>query len=278
MKPVVIYSNPASGRYNAQLTAKMQAQVLAKFGYCQLVQEVAELEKVKDSHIVLCGGDGTVHTAATHANLESNSFSVVAMGSGNDFIKNFPKTNFTQLLNKIEEGRIDKVDLLEVNGKRAAVLVGVGFDAFISHIAKRSNIKIPALKYIIPVARHMFFYKGIQMQIKGDGIDVNKKIFMLSCGNGFRAGGGFKLFPKAKINDGKMDVLMIEPPTFWQKLKYVWLVNFGKHLNLDIVKYIQTDSITVELEDEDYYNTDGDVYRAKSFEIKVIPSALNMIM
>lgn len=245
---------------------------------CTAINSLDDLREVSHSHIIVCGGDGTVHRVVNEADLLSNTFSVWPLGSGNDFVRNFPKRTFAELLQQISNGISTPTDLLDVNGKKAAVLVGVGFDAFVAHEAHRNSIKIPALKYLIPVARHMFFYEGIQMRVNAKGLQYNGKVFMLSCGNGYRAGGGFRLFPKASVSDGKMDLLLIEPPTFWQKLKYVWLVNFGKHLNLDIVKYMHTDQMVVELESENLYNTDGDVYRAEQLHIQVIPQAWKLIM
>lgn len=273
-----IFCNPYAGRYRDSHIESMEQQAKQVFGACKVISDVKELAQIHHSHIIITGGDGTVHIAVNTADLETNTFSIVALGSGNDFIKNFKRNKFAALLSNIKTQKATPVDLIQINEKKAAVLAGIGFDAHVSNAAHQQNWKIPAIKYIIPVIRHMFFYKGLKMKITGKDLEYTGRVFMLSCGNGFRAGGGFKLYPQAKIDDGKMDVLLIEPPTFWQKLKYVWLVNFGKHLNLNIVKYVQTDKISVELEQEDFYNTDGDVYRAKRMDIRILPGAMRVIM
>ena len=272
-----MFYNPRAGRFRLHKVLHIQHELEHLLGSCRAISDIHELQEVKQAHIVIAGGDGTVHTAINHADLHTNTFSVIAMGSGNDFVCNFPVHSLRDLCRNILAEKTTQVDLLQVNDTRAAVLVGVGFDAFVSDKARKNRIKIPSLKYLIPVARYMFFYKGIQMHISGKDLQYSGRVFMLSCGNGYRAGGGFRLFPKASVSDGKMDVLLIEPPTFWQKLKYAGLVNFGKHLNLNIVKYIQTDSITVRLDNPDFFNTDGDVYTAAEMQITILPGVLKLI-
>jgi len=277
-KPLYIFCNPKSGRYDEKKIGKLLDLARLQFGKCELTSNIGTLQTIRNAHVIIAGGDGTVHVVVNEADLESNTFSVVAFGSGNDFVRNFPKRKMEDLLAEIEKEKFVSVDLLQINDKKAAVLAGIGFDAVVSDAAHKNKWNIPAIKYMVPVLKNMFGYRGIQMKIKGKDLNYTDCVFMLSCGNGYRAGGGFKLFPKASLTDGKMDVLLIEPPTFWQKLKYIWLVNFGKHLELNIVKYVQTDKISVELDVEDLYNTDGDVYRSKNMEISVLPGVFKLIM
>lgn len=235
------------------------------------------LKKIRNAHILSVGGDGTFHIAINHADLESNTFSCIALGSGNDFITGFPRRGLEVLALRIMQNLEQKVDVINCNGVYVHNIAGIGFEALIAQKAHEKNYGIPALKYIIPVVRNLFSFKPITIEFYSTDFQYNGKAFMLSMGNGKRAGGGFKLFPKANIRDGLMDILLIKPPGIFQKLRYVWLVNFGKHLNLRIIEYRQIKECKITLPYPQKFEADGDMYVAQELRVAVMPELLKVI-
>lgn len=209
--------------------------------------------------------------------METNSFSLIAAGSGNDFITTFPRIKVEELCKKIQAGQTQAVDLIQSGDVFAHTVTGIGFEALVSKKANESRNPFPALKFIWPIARHMFFFKPLEVSIESSHFQWSGRAFMVSMGNGKRAGGGFKLFPKAEIQDGKLDLLIIKNPTVWQKLLYVWLVNFGKHLKLNVVDYSQLESLKISISGKTLLNADGDVYESGSFAVTVRPGILKLI-
>jgi YegS/Rv2252/BmrU family lipid kinase len=242
-----------------------------------LVSNPETLRKIRNAHILAVGGDGTFHTAINHADLESNSFTCIALGSGNDFITGFPKRGLEVLALRIMQNLVQKVDLIHCNGIYVHNIAGIGFEALVAKKAHEKSYGIPALKYIIPVIRNLFTFKPIHIKFHSDSLQFAGKVFMLSMGNGKRAGGSFRLFPKANIRDGLMDVLLIKPPTLFQKLRYVWLVNFGKHLNLKIIEYYQIKQCKITIENLQIFEADGDLYDAQELQVTVLPDLLKVI-
>ena len=272
----VLFYNPTSGRYQA----KKIGELLQAFADCGValrpVSDPAELRTLRNNHIVVAGGDGTLHVAINHADVACNSFSILPIGSGNDFAANFPKTAVPALAEKIRLGACESFDILKINDVYAHNACGTGFEAFVASRAKK--VGIPSLKYIIPIARHLLGYKPIQATIHADGYVYSGPIFMVSMGNGMRAGGGFKLYPNASLQDGKMDVLLIKPPSILQRLWYVWLVNFGAHLKLNVVTYMQVSACRIQLEKPHEFQADGDTYTAQEMNINVIAGGLKLLM
>lgn len=223
------------------------------------------------------GGDGTFHVLINHADLQSNSFSLIPAGSGNDFVSAFRICSIEDLCAKIGRGESRPIDLIQAGGVLAHTVTGIGFEALVSKKANEGKNLIPALKFILPVIRYMFVFKPLMVKIFADNYEYSGPAFMLSMGNGIRAGGGFKLFPKATLDDGLMDVLIIKNPTFLQKLMYVWLVNFGKHLNLKVVEYLQVKQLKVQFQGVGLLNADGDVYSTESYEAVVQKGVLKVI-
>lgn len=266
---IVLFFNPKSGRYKKSIILQVEKKLNQKFGSCTLIKDISELAQIQNAHIIVAGGDGTLHTAINHASIESNSFSIIPMGSGNDFIKNFGKYNLDILLQNISEKAITYVDLIKTGNIYSHTVTGVGFEALISKKANSKKNRIPALKFVIPVLKNMLFYKPIEISVESENFRFKGKAFMLSIGNGKRAGGGFKLFPKAEFTDGLMDLMVIKNPGPIQKLIYFWLVCFGKHLNLDVVEYAQLKDAEVKLTDPTLLNADGDVYETGSYTVSV---------
>ncbi len=100
---------------------------------------------------------------------------------------------------------------------------------------------------------------------------------MLGLGNGRQCGGGQQLTPRARLNDGKLDLLAIHD---------LALGTFGTFINEWItlgdesrqhVSYTQLESFVLESEAPMQVNLDGEPLRSDRFECSTIPSALRLI-
>lgn len=276
-RPIVLFYNPNSGRYNVNKIVALEKLASETLGYCRTIFDVELLRKVKNSHVIVAGGDGTFHVAINNSDIESNTYTMVAMGSGNDFVSNFPAADFEEIMEHIALGQIIPIDLLLVNHVLAHNVAGMGFEAFIAKKANESRIKGSALKYIIPVIQHLYFFRSLKIEINSANYQYKGKAFMLSFGNGRRAGGGFRLFPEASAIDGKMDVLLIKKPTALQKIRYAFLVNFGMHIGLKMIDYFKAEKVEVSAEKSILFEADGESYEAKKLSVKVLPGVLKVV-
>lgn len=262
----MLFYNPNSGRYNARQIETW----LKEFAGCGLeVQGISnpeELTSLPPTHIIAAGGDGTLHMAINKAGLK-HSFSILPIGSGNDFAANFKRLSIAELAQKILSDSIIHCDVLRINDVYAHNVCGTGFESFVA--GKARKISWPALKYILPIARYMFFYRPIYAKITATDFEYEGKIFLVTVGNGNRSGGGFRMFPKADMNDGKMDMVIIKKHSIIQRLLYVFLVNFGKHLHLKPVIFKQVSACTIMLENEHSFQADGDLYSSKTMRIEI---------
>lgn len=252
-------------------------QFAAAFEQCKAIHRIDELKQVQNAHIVVVGGDGTFHVAINQANLDNNTFSLLPAGSGNDFVTQFSRNTAETLCAKIKANAIQHIDLVKAGDVYSHTVCGIGFEALVSQKANESKNPFPALKFIFPVLRYMFVFKPIKVQIEAENYTYSDVAFMVSMGTGKRAGGGFKLFPDAVNTDGKLDLLVIKKPTFWQKILYVGLVNFGKHQHLKVVDYVQTNYVAIRFSGAQMLNADGDVYPVQSFDAAVLPGKLKLI-
>ena len=101
-------------------------------------------------------------------------------------------------------------------------------------------------------------------------------------GNAPFCGGGFKAAPRALLNDGLLDVCMIDKVSRPRFLKAISAYKKGEHLDerhrFDFIKYRQTTALTIQFAEPQYYCIDGQISKARELKISVIPRALNFIL
>lgn len=270
----VLFYNPNSGLFDAAQIEVWLSEFAQNGLDIAAISNPVELRNLPPTHIVAAGGDGTMHVAINHGGLK-HTYSILPAGSGNDFAANFKRLSVAKLARKIVSDSIVYCDVLNINGIYAHNVCGIGFESFVA--GKARKISWPALKYILPIARYMFFYKPIQAKVTAGDFEYEGKIFLVTIGNGTRSGGGFRMFPKAVLDDGKMDLVIIKQHSIIQRLLYVFLVNFGKHLNLKPVVFKQVTSCKIELVEEYSFQADGDLYAAGVLEVVVVKGGLGFI-
>jgi YegS/Rv2252/BmrU family lipid kinase len=271
----ILFYNPNSGRYHAEQIAEWIGAFSENGLNVKAINNPEELRNLPPTHIIAAGGDGTLHVALNSAGL-NHTFSILPVGSGNDFAANFKKLSIAELAQKILSSAVTRYDVINVNGIYAHNVCGTGFESFIA--GKARKIRWPALKYILPIVRYMFFYKPISAKITADDFIYDGQIFMITIGNGYRSGGGFKVFPMASLQDGKIDMVLIKPHNILQRLWYVFMVNFGMHLQLKPVVFSHVNTCKIELEYPYPFQADGDLYQAKIINVEVIKDGMVLIV
>ena len=275
---LVLYFNAKAARMRPDRVTEFQQFFREAGFFCTPLFELHELKAIHGAHIVIFGGDGSIHQVLNHSDIASNSYSFVRSGSGNDLLKNFGKRDLLALSRKIKEGLFSQMDLIDFNGKICANAGGFAFDAAVASRALRLPRRLKQFRYPIAVLMNMFTFKPLQVHIESPGFEYSGPAFMLCAGNGAFAGGGFRLYPKAELNDGKFDLLLIRPINIFQKLKYAVLVKNGGHLGFSQVSYRQCTEAGIRFEREVAVDIDGDVYSGTAFQLRILPAALKIIM
>jgi YegS/Rv2252/BmrU family lipid kinase len=175
--------------------------------------------------IVCASGDGTVNEAingimrAKKAGFNSAAFTVLGIGTGNDFAggTGIP-TNLSDGLKALLANKRKRIDIGLVrggdypDGRYFGNGIGVGFDAAVGHeaIKVRWTRGLPA--YLIGVIKTVFlYYNPAQVEIILDENEVIKQTsLMISVMNGRRMGGGFQMAPQGQPDDGFFDLCIAE--------------------------------------------------------------------
>jgi diacylglycerol kinase (ATP) len=212
--------------------------------------------KIHEEHItdvVIIGGDGSVNQVVQSLRTEKIRFGIIPFGSGNGFAfaAGIPK-NIRKAINVIIEGNSSIVDAFKVNDEFSCMLSGIGFDAKIAHdFATKSSRGL--ITYTQQGIINFFKAYPYQFEVAVDGFSFFTEAYFISVANANQFGNNFTIAPKASLNDGMLDVVIVQKMNK-AKLPFAILKQLrGNNKMQELVEamskknvlYFQTNSITI---------------------------------
>ena len=287
--------NPSSGRELAVENAeRIEASLRTRYNEVEVVttqgdgdaeRAAANAAASGRSSVFVAGGDGTVNEAvngvAGTGALGQTRFGIIPLGTGNDFAAALGiPADVEGALEVLAQERELRVDLGKVNGRVFINTSGGGYIAEVS-VAVTPQLKTIAgrLAYLIGGAQAMLEYEPVSATISAEpgGLRIGLKLYAFAVCNSRLIGGGRLIAPSAIIDDGLLDVCLIEGMSAVEFLALARKVANGDHVEDPRVRYLQASSILIELEPEAWINTDGEVLSARRCEYSVVPAATTFL-
>lgn len=222
--------------------------------------------------IVACGGDGTINEVATCLVGTSIPLGIVPIGSGNGLASNLhiPK-NIRKALAIIKNQQTVKIDVGQINDRHFFSNMGIGFDAcVIKHY--ESSQKRTLFGYVnacLTSFRDMGKNKDLSVRINDMNSLVNPFIILISNSN--EMGYKLSLTPKASLQDGLLDVLIISKIN---RLKMLWLgvlILFRRVYWLKEAKSFQTKELQLSRNDALHFESqiDGELHEIEPGMLRI---------
>ena len=237
---------------------------------------------------ICVGGDGTINELANSAPGNPNiEFGVIPNGSGNDFVRNFTSRRLFADINNQIDGEVQSFDLIKVNDMYCANMVNIGFDcAVVFEAEKFRKYKFisPGISYILGVVSGFFFRKlGTKMKIIfDDGKVIEEELSLTAIGNGKYCGGGFKSATKALLNDGLLDICIIDKVTRAKFIQLIGCYKDGTYIDkksaMKVIRYIQDRHFRMEFPSTQPICIDGEIIWAPTAEFTIVPNAFNFVV
>jgi diacylglycerol kinase (ATP) len=273
------------------------------------------IEKENITDIVICGGDGTVSAVAAALMGTSTRIGIIPMGSGNGlaFAAHIP-AQASRALDIIFAGKASPIDGFTINGRFSCMLCGIGFDAKVAHEFARQKKR--GLQTYIRVSLRQFFRSGsyrfqIRLPAEDGGEDQsggptqgagggqaggNQKreeghsfpveAFFISLANGNQFGNHVTIAPKARLDDGLIDIVIVKRTNKLRLILAVltqvmggnMLVTHPGEAGNKTILYFEASELVIENPEEAPLHIDGDPRpTAKEFVIRIIPKAFTLI-
>ena len=227
-----------------------------------------EYQKEKNI-IVALGGDGTINRVVNCIYGTNNVLSLLPLGTGNDFSRSVNE--------QMHEG-LNKVDVVKINDAYFINLVCFGIDADIANDERYVGSKIipRSQRYNATIVANFLNYQGKHFKISADNLVYENNYATVAVCNGKYYGRGFIMGPRARIDDGIIDVYMIEDMNKLALIKAILGLKKGDHEKNPKTKSFQTDKVTIESDKPISCNYDGEKMTSKKFEIEVIHNGLEL--
>ena len=273
---IAIVINPASGKGKAVKTGEWLIGQLIKRNIRHALFST-EWPKHFDgfTEVWLVGGDGTINYFINHYKNIALPLALFKGGTGNDFVwKLYGNISLEQQLELVLNTVPKKVDAGICNGQLYVNSMGIGFDGEVLQSMGTIRWMGGKLGYLWVVLRKIFSFKEFFFTIHAGDQQVAGKYLLVIVNNSSRTGGGFMVTPNAAINDGLLDMVLCKPLSIIKRLRYLPVIEKGKHLQLPFIDFSKLEDVRIEAEQELFAQLDGELIKAKVFDIKVLPGRL----
>ncbi len=254
MNPVHVILNPNSaGSRGARVRPRLEA-ALSDAGRAYRLHLTAEpghartlaLEIVASGEagpLLVVGGDGTVHEVANGL-LESGEalrfpLAVLPMGTGNDFHRMMECSGkMDAVLGLLDTGRPRRFDVGFARWEKGEAyfvnLLGVGIDVEVlrrrSRFQRLSGLPQYMAAFLSALLRFQPVELELELEERGGGPEtLRKSILMAAVTVGPTVGGGFRLSPLARPDDGLLNLFLVEPLGPLEVVRYLPRVLRGTH-------------------------------------------------
>lgn len=243
--------------------------------------------------VIAMGGDGTVHEIINGLMIISEEkrpvLGVVPAGSGNDFAHGLgvPAQSDHALVHALngEPSAVDLGLMTDAHGKKEYFdnTTGIGFDAVVTIRSHRLPVVRGFLMYLTAVIQTiMLNHNAITMQIETEDQKWVQSNLLLTMCNGPREGGGFRIAPEAKIDDGILHYTMIKRVSRPMMFRLIPEVMNGTHGRFQQVVLGSCKKMSVSADRPMYIHSDGEIFSGFGTDVRqvtfeALPSALKVV-
>ncbi len=225
--------------------------------------------------VFIVGGDGTLNYFLNRYTDNKLPLVIFKGGTGNDFHwLLYGNITLGAQIKLVLDGKPKPVDMGKCNNRHFINAVGIGFEGAVAR-ALSSRKKLPGkTSYLLTILQKIFTYRSKYFRIASNGQHISGRKLLVDISNGRRSGGGFHIAPAASADDGLLDVVIAEALHPIMRLRYLPVIEKGKHLALPIIRHFTTREISVESNDLLQYHLDGEYFEATHLHIELLVAAL----
>ena len=284
--------NPGAGRRRgARDLARLEIALAAREVEIRVTGSAAEAVGVartafaRGDGVLACGGDGTVQVLADVAVETGGLLGVVPVGAGNDFARALGYDHRAPLtaLDALDTGREARIDVGRATaaGGPSVVFTTVahsGLDGEVNRWANTVTWASGQALYAMAALRTMATYRPTEMSITVDGVEWSGRPWLVAVANTYCYGGGMHIAPDARVDDGRLDVIIVSDVS-----RAVLVARFprmikGTHLGIAGVTALSGATVTVDGPVSQEIYASGERVGTLPATIEVLPTALRVVL
>jgi diacylglycerol kinase (ATP) len=288
---ILLLENPRSGTASRRKRASEPQSFLKAEGARVTVETPASAEAMRErasrarrsEHdiVLVAGGDGTLHAVVNGlvrvAREDRPPLAVLPLGRGNDFAFEIGIRSEKDALAALAAGSRRLVDLGRTQAGVFLGIAGTGFDAKAARRAQETPILSGSLLYSYAVVRTVLDFRPLAARVRYQGGAYEGAITFAAAGNTSRYGGGMRIAPEAKLDDGLLDLCLVRAISRTTLLRMFPTVFSGRHLSHPSVSYVRTPWVEIATEERAEVFADGEFLQRTPVRIDVLPRELEVV-
>ena len=292
LSPVTVLWNPSSGstdRADAVMDElrRWPEAVIERPGSREAARELIASLKEHQGLLVAAGGDGTVSSVVDSVLRVGfqGTLGILPLGTGNDLSRSLAIPFQPELaLDVLRHGQDHEVDVLEIRiGDEqiwcANMVTGGNTGRYMDVMTPELKSRWGPFCYlrgVVDVLQHM---ENFEIEIiDEDGGQTTERFSALNvfCANGRMSGGGLTVSPEAWLDDGEMDLIIVQegdPGEIAGLTAEYLLSNYLEH---DLVHYRRVRRIRISADPPMPFTADGDRIGESPLEVRIHPKKLRV--
>lgn len=287
--------NPQAGNKSAIHSKRVLEKLFIKYQlkgdwfisqYPHHAQEINTLYKLEAYDAILSiGGDGTLYDVVNAVmKLPEDRrvpIGIIPAGTGNSVFKDLigDEQNIEKALLAILNGKKQRIDVLKaqnsINSFFFINILGFGFTSEVTQKAIRLK-RLGKHAYSLAIFMKLLQLKTYTLQMhRGNEVYDMENVFVGILNTRF-AGGNLLMAPQAKVDDGLMDVVVVNDINRLNLIKTFPKIYDGSYIESPYVQYFQTDKIKFTSRLGKALSPDGEIHGNLPVEIEVIPKAISV--
>lgn len=244
-------------------------------------------------YLYACGGDGTLNEVLQgSAGSEQVSVGCVPCGSGNDYVRNFGTADqFLDILSQLRAVSV-RMDALDTSFGIGVDIFAAGLDAQVAYGIPRFR-RLPGcggtMAYTLSILQALCTPFGHRLRITLDDREQVGTYMLLAICNGRMYGGGYNAAPYACMDDGLLDVVLVNPLSRLKIASILSLYKKGRHLTQDgavapelrhCISFHRVRRVEVQVLDKRpiIATLDGECAPVTSLYAQALPGKLSMLL
>ena len=280
--------NPTSGTNRSQDVPAQLARYAAEAGAEFVVwptqraghaEELARQAAVEGFRVVVAvGGDGTVNEVGRGLLGTTAALGIVPRGSGNGLARHLRlPLNLPGAVRRVCRPTFQRIDAGRINGRPFFCTAGLGFDAHVSKLFAQAGTR--GLGTYVKVALReyrRFRPTPVSISLNGQPV-VDTHCYVLAFANAAQYGNNAYIAPRADIQDGLLDVCLIDQLPLLRAVRVGVGLALGTLATSGGAVYHTSRHILVHTQQPLGFHVDGDyVADATEFEVELEHLALEV--
>ena len=228
--------------------------------------------------IIAGGGDGTIRLCLEGALKSKKPFGILPLGTANNLARNIgiPLT-LKEAVDVIEKGTLVPIDVAYVNEVPFFNVAGLGLSVKVNktlpgELKKRFGI----FAYVILAFRLIHRVRSFSAEITCDNEVHKVKTIQITVCNGRHYGAGLVISNEASINDARLDLLSTEVKSWWQGLRAIPALIFGRDHDKPGLRKLTAKRITIKTKRPMQLDTDGDITATTPAVFRIDPKRISI--